>query len=107
MEKYGCDKNATAWEGLMARSKNNTIGLQVHKCNFMTVLPKMEFEDGKLVSLEMMPIVAGFKKEGKLDGLPYHAKGEESQEIFDALDRLSTPYGTKIIKSGDMLKVEL
>ena len=107
MEKYSCDKNATAWEGLMARSKNNTIGLQVHKCNFMTVLPKMEFEDGKLVSLEMMPIVAGFKKEGKLDGLPYYAKGEESQEIFEVLDRLSKPYGTKIVKDGDMLKVEL
>jgi hypothetical protein len=106
-EKYSCDKNATAWEGLMARSKNNTIGLQVHKCNFMTVLPKMEFENGKLVSLEMMPIVAGFKREGKMDGLPYYAKGEESKEIFDVLDRLSTPYGTKIVKDGDMLKVEL
>ena len=107
MLKYGCDANATAWEGLMARSKNNTIGLQVHKCNFMTVLPKMEFKDGKLVSLEMMPVVAGFKREGKLDGLPYHAKGQESQEIFDVLDRLSTPYGTKIVKDGDMLKIKL
>ncbi|MBR2448570.1 MAG: CapA family protein [Clostridia bacterium] len=107
MVKYGCDKNATAWEGLMARSKNNTIGLQVHKHNFMTVLPKMEFEDGKLVSLEMMPIVAGFKRKGKMDGLPYHAKNEESKEIFDVLDRLSTPYGTKIVKNGDMLKIEL
>ena len=107
MAKYGCDKDATAWEGLMARSKNNTIGLQVHKYNFMTVLPKMEFEDGKLVSLEMMPIVAGFKKEGKLDGLPYHTKGEETEEIFEVLDRLSTPYGTKIVKDGDMLKVIL
>ncbi len=107
MEKYGCDKNATALEGLMARSKNNTIGLQVHKHNFMTVLPKMEFEDGKLVSLEMMPVVAGFKREGKLDGLPYYAKGEEAKEIFDVLDRLSAPYGTKIVRNGDMFKIEI
>lgn len=107
LEKYGCDKNATAWDGLMARSKNNTIGLQVHKCNFMTVLPKMEFENGKLVSLEMMPVVAGFKRQGKMDGLPYCAKGEESQEIFEVLNRLSLPYGTKIVKNGDMLKVEI
>lgn len=105
--KYGCDKNATAWEGLMARSQNNTKGLQVHKCNFMTVLPKMTFEDGKLTSLEMMPVVAGFKKPGKLDGLPYHAKGDESQEIFDVLVQLSTPYGTEIIKNGDMLEIKL
>lgn len=107
MEKYGCDKNATAWEGLMARSKNNTIGLQVHKCNFMTVLPKITYENGKMTSLELMPVVAGFKKPGKLDGLPYHAINEESQEIYDILNKLSTPYGTKIIKNGDMLKIEL
>jgi poly-gamma-glutamate synthesis protein (capsule biosynthesis protein) len=97
MIKYGIDANSTAWEGLMARSKNNTIGLQVHKCNFQTVLPKMTFENGKLSSLEMLPIVAGFKKEGKLDGLPYVAKGEEAQEIFETLKELSTPYGTDLV----------
>lgn len=107
MEKFGLDKNATAYEGLMKRSKNNTIGLQVHKCNFMTVLPKITYENGKMTSLELMPVVAGFKKPGKLDGLPYHAINEESQEIYDILNKLSTPYGTKIIKNGDMLKVEL
>ena len=107
LEKYGCDKNATAWEGLMARSKNNTIGLQVHKCNFMTVLPKIVYQGEKVISIEMMPIVAGFKKPGKLEGLPYFAKGEECEEIFNVLTKLSTPYGTKIVKDGDMLKIEL
>ena len=102
MEKYGCDKNATAWEGLMARSKNNTIGLQVHRYNFMTVLPKMTFENGKLTALEMMPIVAGFKKPGKLDGLPYFAKGDEGKEIYDVLVRLSEQaYGTKLSLDSD------
>ena len=103
MVKYGVDINATAWEGLMARSKNNTIGLQVEKCNFMTVIPKMTFEDGKLKSLEMLPIVAGFKREGKMDGLPYAAKGEEAKEIFDVLVRLSTPYGTKLELKNDVI----
>ena len=107
LEKYGCDKNATALEGLMARSKNNTIGLQTQRCNFLTVLPKMQFENGKLVSLEMLPIVAGFNKQGKLNGLPYFAKGEESEEIYEILNRLSKPYGTEIIKDGETFKVEL
>ncbi len=96
MTKYGIDVNSTAWEGLMARSKNNTIGLQVHKCNFQTVLPKMTFENGKLTSIEMLPIVAGFNKQGKMEGLPYVAKGEEEKEIFDILDKLSKPYGTTL-----------
>ena len=107
MIKYGLDVNATAWEGLMARSKNGKIGLQAFKENFLTVLPKMQFENGKLISLEMLPIVAGFDRKDKLNGLPYHAKGEESEEIFNVLTRLSTPYGTKLVIENDVIKLSL
>ncbi len=106
MIQYGCDINATAWEGLMARSKGGKIGLQAHRSSFLTVIPKIEYQDGKMVSLEMMPIVAGFDREGKMNGLPYHAKGEEAKEIFDILDRLSKPYGTKLSFKDDMIKLE-
>lgn len=106
MIKYGVDVNSTAWEGLMARSKNNTVGLQVHKCNFMTVLPKMAFEGDKLVSLEMLPIVAGFDRKGKMEGLPYVAKGEEGQEIFDVLKRLSEPYGTDLTYNDGVIRLK-
>ncbi len=96
MKKYGVDKNATAYEGLMARSKNNTIGLQTEKCNFLTVLPKMTFKDGKVASVEMLPINAGFKAEGEFDGLPYIANEQDTKEIFETMVKLSTPYGTKL-----------
>ena len=107
MVKYGCDVNATAYEGLMARSKGGKIGLQAKKCNFMSVVPKMEFENGKLVSLTMMPTVAGFDRIGKMNGLPYFAKGGEGRDIFDVLNRLSKVYGTKLILENDMIKCEL
>lgn len=106
MEKYGVDVNATAYEGLMARSKNNTIGLQTERCNFLTVLPKMAFDGDKLLSLEMMPVVAGFKAKGELDGLPYVAKGIEAKEIFDILKSLSEPYGTKLKLVDDKIVLE-
>lgn len=107
MEKYGVDANAPAIDGLMARSKNGKIGLQAHKCNFMTVIPYMEFDkEGKLTELKMMPVVAGFKKEGKLDGLPYHAKGEEGKEIFEVLTRLSVPYGVELDYHDDMITLK-
>ncbi|MBQ9756105.1 MAG: CapA family protein [Clostridia bacterium] len=106
MIQYGCDINATAWEGLMTRSKGGKIGLQAQRSSFLTVIPRMEFENGKMVALEMMPIVAGFEREGKMNGLPYHAKGKESKEIFDILDRLSTPYGTKLSFKDDMIRLE-
>ena len=107
MVKYGVDINSTAWEGLMARSENNTKGLQVHKCNFMTVLPKMTFEDGKLTSLKMMPVIAGFKREGKMDGLPYEAKGEDAKEIFEVLNTLSKPYGTDLEFNGEIINLKV
>ena len=107
MVKYGVDINSTAWEGLMARSENNTKGLQVHKCNFMTVLPKMTFEDGKLTSLKMMPVIAGFKREGKMDGLPYQAKGEEAKEIFEVLNTLSKLYGTALEFNGEIINLKV
>ncbi|MBR6558494.1 MAG: CapA family protein [Clostridia bacterium] len=104
MTKYNVDINASAYEGLMARSKNGKIGLQTKKCNFLTVIPKMVFEDGKLISLSMLPVVAGFCREGKMNGLPYTAKGEEAEEIFNILKELSEPYGTCLeIKDGLIL----
>lgn len=106
MEKYGVDANAPAIDGLMARSKNGKIGLQAHKCNFMTVIPYMTFSKGKLLSLEMMPVVAGFDRKGKLNGLPYHAKGDEGKEIFDVLVRLSLPYGTQFVYENDFIKLK-
>ncbi len=107
MEKYGIDINSTGYEGLMARSKGGKIGLQAHKCNFMSVVPKMEFYDGKLKSLVMMPTVAGFDRQGKMAGLPYHAKDEEGKEIFDVLVKLSKEYGTELIMDNDMIELKV
>ncbi|MBE5743505.1 MAG: CapA family protein [Clostridiales bacterium] len=107
MEKYGLDINATAYEGLMKRSKNGTIGLQKDKNNFLTVIPKMQFENGKLISLELMPTSLGFEREGDLNGLPYHAKGEDAKEIFDILNNLSAPYGSQLELENDLITVKL
>ena len=87
----------------MARSKNNTIGLQAQECNFLTVLPRITVENGELASIEMLPLSLGFHREGHLNGLPYHAKGEEGKRIFDILNRLSTPYGTKLAYENDRI----
>ena len=66
----------------------------------------MKFKDGKLCSLEMLPINAGFKAEGEFDGLPYAVKGDEAKEIFDILDKLSRPYGTKLKLVDDKIVLE-
>ena len=89
----------------MARSQGGKIGLQAQKCNFLTVLPKMEFVDGKMTSLKMIPVALGFEKQGDMNGLPCVANDEESKEIFDILRRLSTPYGTQLKLENNIIEL--
>ncbi len=96
MEKYGVADDATAWEGLMARSKGGKIGLQAGVENFLTVLPRVRFENGKMVSLEMLPVDLAFGRRDFRNGLPRRARGATARAIFDRLAGLSAPYGTKL-----------
>lgn len=96
MERYGVPDQSTAWEGLMARSKNGKLGLQTFRCNYLTVVPVMQFTEGKLTELSLVPIDLGIEKPGKMNGLPCIASEQVGQEICDILNRLSTPFGTSL-----------
>lgn len=101
MEKYGMPDDATALEGLMARSKGGKIGLQTKRANFLTVIPKLSFEGGLLKSLELLPVDLAFERKDTRKGLPRVAKGKTAKEIFERLSKLSAPYGTKLaLKNG-------
>ena len=67
----------------------------------------MEFDGEKMVKMELFPISLGFNREGDLNGLPYVAKGEEAKKIFDIIDRVSAPYGTKFTFDGQTITVVL
>ena len=96
MEKYGVADDATAWEGLMARSKGGKIGLQAGVENFLTVVPRLRFENGEMASLEMLPVDLAFKRRDFRNGLPRRARGATAREIFNRLSALSAPFGTKL-----------
>jgi poly-gamma-glutamate synthesis protein (capsule biosynthesis protein) len=96
MEKYGVADNATAHEGLMARSKGGKIGLQAGVENFLTVIPRLTFENGTLSALEMMPVDLAFGRRDDRNGLPRRARGALAQNIFERLETLSKPYGTSL-----------
>lgn len=96
MEKYGVDIFASAQEALFVRSRGGKVGLHCQKKNYQTVLPKMEFTDGKLSSLSLLPVYLNFDRKDDLNGLPVAAEGEEAQEIFEILAELSRPYGVNL-----------
>ncbi len=96
MEKYDVDIFATAQEALFARSRGGKVGLHCDKKNYQTVLPKMEFIDGKLSSLALLPVHLNFERQDDMNGLPVAAEGKEAQEIFEILSQLSVPYGLNL-----------
>ena len=104
MEKYGVADNATAWEGLMARSKGGKIGLQAGVENFLTVLPRVRFENGKMVSLEMLPVDLAFSRRDFRNGLPRRARGAIARDIFNRLSVLSAPFGTTLRFERGMIR---
>ena len=96
MEKYGLPDNATAKEGLLARSRGGKIGLQSQRCNFLTVIPNISFRDGEAASMEMLPVDLAFERKDLRNGLPRKADDKTAAEIFERLASISEPFGTRL-----------
>ena len=106
MEKYGVDINATAKEGLWARSKGGKIGLQTNEKNFLTVVPKITFNGNEITDITLMPVKLGFNTDkDKLEGLPYFATGKDGEKIFERYKDLSAPFGTELTYENGYIKV--
>ena len=103
-EPLGIDVNASAKDALYARSRGGTVGLHLSKANYLTILPKMEFEGDKLISLDILPVTLNFSEKGKMNGLPVKAE-QEVQEIYNILKELSSDFGTNVQLVDQMIKV--
>lgn len=90
---YGLKSDATMHELFKTRSKDFTRGLQTKKEMFEAFIPYWEMEDGKLLSLELLPVELGFGQKRSVNGWP---KIDTETGSLERLKRLSEPYGTKI-----------
>ncbi len=104
MEQFNADVNLSAFDALMVRSRGNKVGLHLMKENYLTVLPKVEFEDGKMVKFELKPISLNFEAKDDRNGLPKIAEGKEAEEILDIMNRLSKQFGTQFrLENGSFI----
>ncbi len=95
-------------QGIAARNKGWTIGLHTQPQNFRTALPYLEFEDGVLTRLEMMPVELGFEKTRTFKGIPYPANEKQSKEIFETLEKISREqFGTRMTFEDGRIVVDL
>ncbi len=63
---------------------------------FQTIVPRLTVRDKKISRIELIP--CQLEMSGPRTGCPRLASDERGSEIFDLLQRLSKPYGTKINK---------
>jgi len=105
MEKYKVDIYASAEEALWVRSQGNKIGLHCSKKNFQTLLPKLEFENGKMTSFAVMPVYLTFDRKDDMNGMPVEATGAEADEIFELMNKLSAPFGVALKREGNLFKL--
>ena len=67
-----------------------------------SVIPFWERENGKIKSLELLPIMIESKDKEGLQGLP---QVTEDNDFMWHLAKISEPYGTKIQKIGYIYKI--
>ncbi len=107
MEQFNADINMSASEALYVRSRGNTVGLHLAKANYLSLLPKVEFEEGKMVKFEMKPLSLNFNEKDDRNGLPKIATGEELEEILKIINNLSKQYGTQFkVENGSFVIAE-
>ena len=94
-EQYGVPLDSDAKTAFNARSKGGKVGLHAFRENFLSVVPRLSFEKGALVKLEMLPIELHWMKDWSVNGLPRAADGEASGVILAALKRTSAEFGTQ------------
>lgn len=69
--------------------------------NFLSVVPKIEIEDGRVTRVTMLPIELHFGCDWSVNGLPRTADAEAAKTIAATLSRLSSPYGTHIAQESN------
>ena len=103
-EQYGVPLDSDAKTAFNARSKGGKVGLHAFRENFLSVVPKIVFEQGNPVArVTMLPIELHFGCDWSVNGLPRAADAEATKVIADTLKRLSGPLGTEIVLRDDGL----
>ena len=90
--KFGLTSDSSMYELFKTRTKDFTVGLQRQQVMMEAIIPFFEMEDGKLKSLEIMPVELGLGMRQSKIGLPRLAK---DNSILERYAEMSAPYGTK------------
>ncbi|MFL6193278.1 MAG: CapA family protein [Thermoanaerobaculia bacterium] len=74
---------------------------------WQSFVPRITYEDGKVVEIEIHPVSLGFGQPLWERGIPMLARGDEAKEILEHIAALSKPYGTAMRIEDGVGRIEL
>jgi poly-gamma-glutamate synthesis protein (capsule biosynthesis protein) len=108
-EDYGLDSNSLRSDLRYARQEKEKrrIGFSTNPIYWVSVIPQLTFRNGMLQGINLYPISLGFGKLIGKRGRPVIAKDVLGQRIINRLEKLSLPFGTKILNEDGVGVVEV
>ena len=100
-EQYGVPVDSDAKTAFDARSKGGKVGLHAFRENYLSAVPRIEIEGGRVTRVTLLPIELHFGCDWSVNGLPRTADGKSARDIAAVLARLCAPYGTRVALESD------
>lgn len=95
-ERVGLGPSATPADVFDARTESGAKGFPSKDYYWESVFPYVTWEDGSVTEIRLYPIDLGFGKPRAVRGRPMLAGEALGRKIIKRLERMSTPYGTRI-----------
>ena len=83
------------------------VGFPAHREYWESIVPVLRWRDGRLASVDLHPITLGFGLPEDARGRPLLAEGELARKILADVQRMSVPFGTRIIEHDGIGSVVL
>lgn len=96
-DRVGLGPDATPGEGFDKRSDGGRKGFTVKPVFWNGVVARVTWKGGVLSAIELDPVTLGWGLPRPVRGAPRLAEGEAGLEVIELIDRLSRPYGAKIV----------
>ena len=104
VEGFGFPLELTGEEVVRRRKARATASMETSTVVYQSMLPFWTMEDGKLTAIRLLPVELGIDQPHGLRGFPSPAVPET---IFDHLQMVCEPYGTKLKINGEYIEVIL
>jgi len=105
-EQYKLPLDSSTPLALRTRSKNGTVGLHTDRANYLTVIPRIEFEGDELTSIKLKPLELGFGLDMTFNGIPREADEQTALDIVAELNRISAEFGSSFEYENGLINIK-